>query len=154
LSKGRDAVRKISVLLVDDHAVVRASIRHILKSAADIQVVGEACDGAEALRKACQLMPDVMLLDMELPGLDGIEVIRQLHSARLPVRVLALSAYQDQQFVSELFSNQVAGYLPKEKAPGKMIDTIRRVAWKDRDRRSVTRNGDQRRRTSSHAIRD
>ncbi len=129
-------MRKISVLLVDSHAVVRASIRHILQSAADIQVVGEACDGTEAIRKACQLMPDVMLLDMELPGLDGIGVIRQLQSARLPVCVLALSTYQDQPFVSELFSNQIAGFLPKEKAPGKIIETIRRL-----DRKNVNRRG-------------
>ncbi len=116
------------LILVDDHAVVRAGIRHILQTAPDIQIVGEACDGAEAMVMVETLQPDVMLLDVEMPVLSGTEVARRLQESNSPVRVLALSAYDDKQYVQELLSNGVDGYLTKDEAPHYIIEAVRRVA--------------------------
>jgi two-component system response regulator DegU len=116
------------LILVDDHAVVRAGIRHILQTAPDIQIVGEACDGAEAIEMVNELQPDVLLLDVEMPVLSGTEVARQLQESNSPVRVLALSAYDDKQYVQELLSNGVDGYLTKDEAPNYIIEAVRRVA--------------------------
>ena len=81
------------VLLVDDHPVVRAGIRNLLERAPDITVIGEAKDGSEALLLVEELKPDVMLLDMEMPGLNGNDVVLQLQKMGMPVKILALSAH-------------------------------------------------------------
>jgi DNA-binding NarL/FixJ family response regulator len=116
------------LILVDDHAVVRAGIRHILQTAPDIQIVGEACDGAEAIAMVDALHPDVLLLDVEMPVLNGTEVARWLQEAKSPVKVLALSAYDDKHYVQELLRNGVDGYLTKDEAPSYIIEAVRRVA--------------------------
>ena len=116
------------VLLVDDHQVVRAGIRNLLERAPDIVVVGEASDGAEALRMVQELSPDVMLLDMEMPGLNGNEVASQLQQAGSPVRILALSAHDDKQYIQELLANGAAGYLIKEEVPEAIVEAVRGVS--------------------------
>jgi DNA-binding NarL/FixJ family response regulator len=107
----------IRVVLAEDHPITRAGIRNLLEKAADIDVVGEAGDGSETVRLVRELAPDVLLLDMELPGLKGVEVARQLQAARAPVRILALSAYDDKEYIRGLLSSGAAGYLTKEEAP-------------------------------------
>lgn len=116
------------VLLVDDHPVVRAGIRNLLEKASDIMVVGEANNGDEALRLVDQLAPDVLLLDMEMPGMNGNEVAQQLQATGSSVRILALSAHDDKQYIQELLANGAAGYLVKEEVPEAIIEAVRGVS--------------------------
>jgi DNA-binding NarL/FixJ family response regulator len=116
------------VLLVDDHPVVRAGIRNLLERAPDITVIGEAKDGSEALLLVEELKPDVMLLDMEMPGLNGNDVAMQLQKMGMPVKILALSAHDDKQYIQELLSNGAAGYLIKEEVPDAIVEAVRGVA--------------------------
>ncbi len=121
-------MKKIRVLLADDHPIVRTGIRSLLQSASDIEVVAEASSGAEALQLVEALAPDVLLLDMEMPGLSGVDVARQLKLAHASVRVLALSAYDDVHYVGKLLANGAAGYLTKEEAPEMILESVRGVA--------------------------
>jgi DNA-binding NarL/FixJ family response regulator len=119
---------KTRIVLVDDHPIVRAGIRNLIEKAPDIAVVGEASDGVEALRLARELAPDVLLLDMEMPGLKGVEVAEQLKQAGSPVRILALSAYDDSQYILSLLAAGAAGYLTKEEVPETIIEAVRGVS--------------------------
>jgi DNA-binding NarL/FixJ family response regulator len=119
---------KIRVLLADDHPIVRRGIRSLLQTAPDIEVVAEAKSGQEALSMVSDLTPDVLLLDMEMPGMSGVDVAKQLKSLRSEVRVLALSAYDDGQYVRNLRANGAAGYITKEEAPEMIIEAVRGVA--------------------------
>jgi DNA-binding NarL/FixJ family response regulator len=119
---------KIRVLLADDHPIVRRGIRSLLQTAPDIEVVAEAKSGQEALNLVGEMAPDVLLLDMEMPGLSGVDVAKQLKAARADVRVLALSAYDDGQYVRNLLANGAAGYITKEEAPEMIIEAVRGVA--------------------------
>ncbi|RIK39817.1 MAG: DNA-binding response regulator [Chloroflexi bacterium] len=119
---------KIRVLLADDHPIVRTGIRAMLQSAVDIDVVAEAKSGAEALALVELLQPDVLLLDMEMPGMSGVDVAKRLKILDSAVRVLALSAYDDAQYVRNLLASGAAGYLTKEEAPEMIIDAVRGVA--------------------------
>lgn len=116
------------VLLVDDHPVVRAGIRNLLEKANDIDVVGEASNGEEALRLVDKLNPDVLLLDMEMPGINGNEVAQKLQKSGSQVKILALSAHDDKQYIQELLSNGASGYLVKEEVPEAIIEAVLGVA--------------------------
>lgn len=118
----------IHVILADDHVVVRIGIRNLLSRSPDIAVIGEASNGVEAIQLVNDLRPDVLLLDMEMPELDGVEVARRLRAARSPVKILALSAYNDKQYILAMFDQGAAGYLTKDEAPEKIIEAIRGVA--------------------------
>ena len=118
----------VRVVLADDHPVVREGIRSLLERAPDIVVVAEASDGQEALRLAEELAPDVLVLDMEMPGVTGVEVARRLRAADSPVRVLALSAYDDDQYVFGLLEAGAAGYLLKDEAMEAIVAAVRGVA--------------------------
>lgn len=117
----------IRVLLIDDHPIVRAGIRLLLEQEQDIAVVGESDCGSGALQLVERLEPDVILLDIEMPDKSGIEVAQELHEANLPARVLAMSAYDDEQYILNLFSHGTAGYLAKEEAPELIVDAVRGV---------------------------
>lgn len=119
---------KIRIVLADDHPVMLDGVRNLLEQEADISVVGEAVDGNEALRLAKELQPDVLVLDMEMPGLQGVEVARRLRAADSSVRILALSAYDDRQYILSLLASGAAGYLIKEEAPDTIVDAVRGVA--------------------------
>jgi DNA-binding NarL/FixJ family response regulator len=116
------------VIIVDDHPVVRAGIRNLLEKAHDIVVAGEAGNGNEALHIVRELAPDVMLLDMEMPGMGGNEVAQQVQKEKLPVRILALSAHDDKQYIHELLANGASGYLIKEEVPEAIVEAVRGVA--------------------------
>lgn len=118
----------IRVLLADDHPAVRAGIRGALEQAADIVVVGEATDGEEALQLIEKLRPDVALLDCRLPGLEGIRVAAAIREQDWPTRVLALSAYTDDQYVYGMLQAGVAGYLLKEEPLETVVTAVRAVA--------------------------
>lgn len=118
----------IRVLLADDHTLVREGIRERLSRAEDIEVVGEAADGHAALSMTLRLQPDVLLLDMEMPGLTGVEVAQHVAQKELSVRVLALSAYDEEAYIAELLESGAAGYLTKEEPLRTIEEAIRGVA--------------------------
>ena len=118
----------IRVLLVDDHPVVRSGIRGLLEKAIDIEVVGEGANGEEGLRMVKETNPDVLLLDMELPDIPGIQVARQVQLFHPNVKILALSAHDDSVYVRELLESGAAGYLMKEEAPEAIVEAVRGVA--------------------------
>jgi len=119
---------KIRVVLADDHPVAREGLRNLLEKAVDVEVVGEASDGTEALNLVEKLVPDVLLLDMEMPGLKGVEVARQLQAAGSSVRILALSAYDDRQYILGLLASGASGYLTKGEIPQTIVEAVRGVA--------------------------
>jgi DNA-binding NarL/FixJ family response regulator len=116
------------VVLADDHDAVRSGIKSLLRPAHDIVVVGEAKNGEDTLKTVNELSPDVLLLDIEMPGMNGIGVARQIKDNRQDTRVLVLSAYDDQEYIEELMTLGVSGYLVKGEAPKKIIEAIRGVA--------------------------
>lgn len=118
---------KIKILIADDHAVVREGTRQILEQEADLEVVAEAGDGQEAVRLAGTFKPDVAIIDIAMPKLDGIEATRQIKGLYPAIAVLILSAYDDDQFVFSLLEAGAAGYLLKSVRGRELIDAIRAV---------------------------
>lgn len=120
-------MKRIRVLLADDHPVVRDGIRTLIESDPQITVVGEAGGGREAIELIQQLQPDILLLDMEMPDMGGVEVTRRLRASGTAVRILALSAYDDAQYVRGLLGQGAAGYLTKDEAPEFILEAIHGV---------------------------
>ena len=118
----------IRVLIADDHPIVCKGIRNVLDAAVGIVVVGEAASGADALQKIETLKPDVILLDMELPDLNGVEVLKRIVEAESPVRVLGLSSYDDREYISQLLALGASGYLIKDEVPDTITEAVRGVA--------------------------
>lgn len=119
---------KISVLIVDDHTLFRTGIRKILEAQDDIEVVGEAATGREALEQARALMPDVVLMDVKMPELDGVEATRRLLGEMPHVGVLFCTMFEDDEFVYAGLKAGGRGYILKESDPKTMLRAIRAVA--------------------------
>ena len=121
-------MNSIRVLLVDDHPVVRSGIRSLIEMATDIEIVGEASTGAEALQLVEQTNPEVLLLDLELPDIQGTQVAQQIGQLHPKVKILVLSAHDDPIYIRELLELGAAGYLMKEEAPEVIVDAVRGIA--------------------------
>jgi DNA-binding NarL/FixJ family response regulator len=121
-------VSPIRVLLADDHPVLRAGLRRVLEDAGDIEVVGEAADGASALRQNAVLAPDVLLLDLAMAGVGGVEVARRVQAGGATTRILVLSALDDEVYLEETLAAGVAGYLTKDESGPAIVEAIRQVA--------------------------
>jgi DNA-binding NarL/FixJ family response regulator len=121
-------MNQISVLLVDDHPIVRSGIRNILSVAHDIDIIGEASSGTEALQLIDRLHPDVVLLDMELPDINGNDVASQVQEGGSTSRILALSAHDDEKYIQGLLASGASGYLMKEEVPEVILEAVRGVA--------------------------
>ena len=118
----------IDVLLVDDHALMRAGLRALVDDADGMRVVGAVADGAAALEAARRLRPDVVLMDLSMPGLDGAEATRQM-TAELPdVQVLVLTSFADGENVVRALDAGAAGYLLKDAEPASLVEAVRAVA--------------------------
>ncbi len=120
-------LKKIKILIADDHAFVREGTRQILEQEPDLEVVAEAGDGEETVELACSLVPDVAIIDVAMPKVDGIEATRQIKALCPAVAVLVLSAYDDDQFVFGLLEAGAAGYLLKSVRGHEIVDAIRAV---------------------------
>lgn len=118
---------KIKVLIADDHAVVREGTRQILEQESDIDVVAEAADGGEAVRLAGTSRPDVAIIDVAMPRVDGVEATRQIKALYPTIAVLILTAYDDDQFVFGLLEAGAAGYLLKSVRGRELVDAVRQV---------------------------
>jgi len=118
----------IRVMLVDDHAVVRAGFHHLIETFADMQVVGEAASGEEACRQAQTLQPDVIVLDISMPGIGGLETIGRLARVAPQARVLVLSVHENEPFPSLALERGASGYLTKRCAPEELVQAVREVA--------------------------
>ncbi|MFI1283903.1 MULTISPECIES: response regulator transcription factor [unclassified Streptomyces] len=125
-SGGRSGIR-IRVLLVDDHQVVRRGLRTFLEVQDDIEVVGEASDGEEGIARAEELRPDVILMDIKMPGTDGIEALRRLRELANPARVLIVTSFTEQRTVVPALRAGAAGYVYKDIDPDALAGAIRSV---------------------------
>ena len=117
----------IRVLLADDHSVVRDGLRRLVEGAGDMEVVAEAADGREAIRKTRESSPDVAVVDISMPGLDGLEVIRQIHSGHPKLPVLVLTMHEEEQYVVRAIEAGAKGYLTKRSAAEELLAAIRKV---------------------------
>lgn len=118
----------IRVLLADDQAVVRGGLRMILEAQADLEVVGEAADGSEAVAMVASLQPDVVLMDIRMPVLDGIEATRRLVHAGASTRVLVLTTYALDEYVYESLKAGAAGFFVKTESPERLVEAVRLIA--------------------------
>lgn len=127
-SSDRRLTRRIRVLLVDDHAVLRAGLRHLLQAEPDMEVVAEAANGDQAVRLALELAPDVVTMDLSMPVLGGAEATKQIVERNPHARVLALSVYNDATYARAVLSNGAAGYVLKRSACDELVRAVRAVA--------------------------
>ncbi|WP_406098336.1 response regulator [Streptomyces sp. NBC_01013] len=121
------ADRRIRVLLVDDHQVVRRGLRTFLEIQDDIEVVGEAADGAEGVARTEELRPDVVLMDIKMPGTDGIEALRRLRELENPAKVLIVTSFTEQRTVVPALRAGASGYVYKDVDPDALAGAIRSV---------------------------
>lgn len=118
----------IRVFLVDDHAVVRTGIRMLLEARDNIAVIGEAASGEDALARIPKLEPDIVLLDLNMPGLNGIETARILKKIHPHIRLIALSMHEDPEYVQGFLEAGGSGYVPKSSLDTQLLDAIAAVS--------------------------
>jgi len=118
----------IRLLLVDDHEIVRAGLRSLLQNYPEVEVVGEAGSGREAVALATQLRPDVVLMDITMPDMDGVEATRQIRTAAPEVNILALTIHEEEAYFFEMLNAGACGYVPKRVSPDELLAAIRVAA--------------------------
>ncbi len=118
----------VRTVLIDDHPALRAGVRAVLEQTGRIEVVAEASDGERGIEICRRLEPNVALLDMEMPGMDGIAVAERLRELRVPTRVLAYSAYDDAAYVTAMLQAGAAGYVTKDKPMDLVAEAVEAVA--------------------------
>lgn len=119
---------RVRVLLVDDHTVVRRGLRRILEAVDDFEVVGEASSGTEAVARSMELRPDVVLMDVSLPGINGIEATRQITGKHPEIQVLMLSMHAEEQYVEQSLAAGARGYLVKDAEDQDLVGAVTTVA--------------------------
>ncbi|MGQ9455549.1 MAG: response regulator [Armatimonadota bacterium] len=120
--------KKITILIADDHAILREGLRGLLEECDDIVVVGEATNGSETLDKARQFKPMILLLDLIMPGMGGVEVLETLATEELPTRTIVLTGVDDDELLIRSIKSGAMGYLLKDVASSQLVDAIRKVA--------------------------
>lgn len=118
----------LRIVITDDHPNVRAGIRSLLADVPDIEIIGEASNGAQAIKLVEELSPDILVLDVEMPVLGGLQVAEELKKKQAAVKILALSAYDDMEYIQGMLDNGAIGYLLKDEAPSKLLTTLRTIA--------------------------
>ena len=117
----------IKVLLADDHSIVRAGLRSLIEDTGDIEVLVEAADGREAIKQALNHPVDVAVVDISMPGMDGLEVINQIQAAKPELPILVLTMHEEEQYVVRSISAGAKGYITKRSAPEQLVSAIRQV---------------------------
>jgi len=117
----------IKVLLADDHSIVRAGLRRIIEESGEMEVIAEAADGREAIRKVHDHLPDVAVIDISMPNVDGLEVIRQLRNEDPELPILVLTMHEEGQYVVRAIEAGAMGYVTKQSAPEQLVKAIRKV---------------------------
>ena len=117
----------IKVLLADDHSIVRAGLRRIVEESGDMEVIAEAADGREAIQLAHEQLPDVAVVDISMPGLDGLEVITQLRNYYPKLPILILTMHEEGQYVVRAIEAGAMGYITKQSAPEQLVKAIHKV---------------------------
>lgn len=117
----------IRVLLADDHSIVRAGLRRLIEESSDIRVIAEASDGHEAIQKVQAFLPDVTVVDISMPGMDGLEVIHQIHGHQPKLPILVLTMHEEEQYLIRALNVGASGYVTKRSAPEKLLEAIRKV---------------------------
>jgi DNA-binding NarL/FixJ family response regulator len=120
-------MEKISILIADDHPLLREGLCHLLEKEADFEVVGQANDGEEAVRLADEKSPDVVVMDIEMPGMDGLEATKQIKAAHPETSVLALTVHDDEDYISAVLDAGATGYLLKTTYGKELVQAIRAV---------------------------
>jgi DNA-binding NarL/FixJ family response regulator len=128
LAKAKTAAKKITVIIADDQTLFREGIKDLLENEKNIQVIAEAADGREALRLVKKLRPNVILLDIKLPHMDGIEATRQIHKECPTTNVLILSGYEDEAHVMEAIQAGANGYLSKMLPAAELVNALKTFA--------------------------
>jgi len=118
-------MNKISMLLVDDHPIVRKGLRSLLDAEADIQAIGEAEDGKEAVEKVGRLRPQVVVMDITMPGLNGLEATRQIRERFSQVQVVVLTMHTAEEYIFQILRAGASGYVVKRAAPSELISGVR-----------------------------
>ncbi len=118
---------KIRVLVVDDHAIMRDGIRALLDIYDDVEIVGEAAEGKEAIEKTRELLPDVIVMDIAMPGMDGLEATRRITKKHPKVKVLVLTQYDNKEYILSTIKAGATGYIPKRAVGSELILAIRAV---------------------------
>ena len=119
---------KISLILADDHAVVRSGLRMLLEAQPDIDIVAEAENGQQAIDQVRSMRPDVVLMDIQMPDVNGIEATQRIKQVAPDTAVLALTMHEDDQYFFEMLHAGASGYVPKRAAPDELVSAIRTVA--------------------------
>ena len=122
---------KIRVVIVDDHPVVRKGLSAFLSNEADIEVVGTAADGEESLKLVPELKPDIVLMDLSMPGMGGIEATRQLVQSMPDVRVMMLTSFGGHERMVQALKSGAIGYVVKDMAPAELLSAVRSAARGD-----------------------
>ena len=117
----------IKVLLADDHSIVRAGLCRIVEESGDMEVIAEAADGREAIRLVRETSPDVAVIDISMPGLDGLEVVSRLHGLRPDLPILILTMHEEGQYVVRAIQAGAMGYMTKQSAPEQLLKAIRKI---------------------------
>ena len=117
----------ISIILVDDHVIMRDGLRHLLSEESDIEVVGEADNGREAVKLALEKKPDIVIMDIAMQDMNGIEATRQIKSENPDIKIIALSMHSERQIVVGVFRAGASGYLLKDSSSLELVDAIRTI---------------------------
>jgi len=120
-------MKTIRVLIADDHVVLRPGLRMLLDAQPDIEVIGEVSDGHEALKKTVEFSPDVLLLDITMPSLSGIDVIKMIQAKEIQVVILVLTMHETEEYILEALRAGAQGYIPKKASETELIPAIRAV---------------------------
>ena len=118
---------KIKCLLVDDHTLFRQGVRRLLESESDFEVVGEAADGGEAVEKARELRPDIVLMDIGMPGLSSFESARQIKKNRMETKILFLTMYEDEDYLVQCLEVGASGYVLKDTPAPQLLTAVKDV---------------------------
>lgn len=118
----------IRVVIADDHPLIRLGVRKLLEGTTGIQVVGEASNGQEAIDLVEKHLPDILILDLQMPIMDGIQAMTYLQECGSEVRILVVSAYNDDQYTTEVLTRGAWGYYLKDDAPTKIVEAVRQAA--------------------------